>query len=712
MPKQINVALIGNPNTGKTSVFNALTGLNQKVGNYPGITVEKKEGVCKLPKGLKAHIIDLPGTYSLNASSLDENVVIELLLNKKDKDFPDVAVRDFEIILSNDIVYLYLLYSTYFKTVIITDPYHPQQIVSFTVSSETIIDWAFTEDNLCIIHGSWIKIINIVDPINPEIVGEFNGTLNAQWAEAEYILAYNNFIYTTFQCTISGPGGSYWWEQMNTLDISNSSQPTLVNTSLSLLWNRGIFSNNKVYITDGNLHIYDLSDPVYPQLYYTYYSDGNLSDLTIQGNSAYAADGNNGVLKLDITSNPVLIGHYFSEPIQPYITDVKKIGNYAYLIDRYHNLEWGENKFRVIDVSDPFNPFQTYEMDLISASFEVTTGYAYFVTGENNNILKLHIIDVNDPYNPQEIGSVDLEGNYIYDVNLSGNYLYLCIRTGLYILDISNPENPIVFGPHSLSHGAIKSYSFQNFLYVASAGYIDYQDICVYDITDRTSPVLLGSLVLNGRVATDIAAKENYLFVSTWNSQDRLMVIDVSNPNNPQEIIEIYPAGSNSVPWDLSIQNNYLYLSETVYGVRIFNVVDPPNIEEVALYNSDTFRSDASSNLIYAAQGILGLGIVKNDLITNFATEDRLPTSFMLSQNYPNPFNPTTIIKYQVPKISYVSIKVYDVLGNEIAALLNEEKPAGSYEIEFIGNGLTSGIYFYQLRAGNFVETKKMVLLR
>jgi len=92
MSKQINVALIGNPNTGKTSVFNALTGLNQKVGNYPGITVDKKQGTCKLPRGVKAHIIDLPGTYSLNASSLDENVVIELLLNKNDKDFPDVAV--------------------------------------------------------------------------------------------------------------------------------------------------------------------------------------------------------------------------------------------------------------------------------------------------------------------------------------------------------------------------------------------------------------------------------------------------------------------------------------------------------------------------------------------------------------------------------------------------------------------------------------------
>ena len=90
--KNINVALIGNPNTGKTSVFNQLTGLNQQVGNYPGITVEKKIGFCKLTSKIKANILDLPGTYSLNASSIDENVVIELLLNKNDKLFPDVAL--------------------------------------------------------------------------------------------------------------------------------------------------------------------------------------------------------------------------------------------------------------------------------------------------------------------------------------------------------------------------------------------------------------------------------------------------------------------------------------------------------------------------------------------------------------------------------------------------------------------------------------------
>ena len=82
MNKQIKVALIGNPNTGKTSIFNSLTGLKQKTANYPGVTVEKKEGICKLDRGVKAHIYDLPGTYSLNASSMDENKFLSFLKKK------------------------------------------------------------------------------------------------------------------------------------------------------------------------------------------------------------------------------------------------------------------------------------------------------------------------------------------------------------------------------------------------------------------------------------------------------------------------------------------------------------------------------------------------------------------------------------------------------------------------------------------------------
>jgi hypothetical protein len=85
---------------------------------------------------------------------------------------------------------------------------------------------------------------------------------------------------------------------------------------------------------------------------------------------------------------------------------------------------------------------------------------------------------------------------------------------------------------------------------------------------------------------------------------------------------------------------------------------------------------------------------------------------FDLEQNYPNPFNPTTKIKYQIPELSFVTFKIYDVLGNEIVTLVNEEKPAGTYEVEFDGTKLPSGIYFYRMQALNFVETKKMILLK
>jgi hypothetical protein len=88
------------------------------------------------------------------------------------------------------------------------------------------------------------------------------------------------------------------------------------------------------------------------------------------------------------------------------------------------------------------------------------------------------------------------------------------------------------------------------------------------------------------------------------------------------------------------------------------------------------------------------------------------PASYLLQQNYPNPFNPSTKINYSIPAISFITLKVYDVLGNEVATLLNEEKPAGSYEVDFSASGLTSGIYFYKLTAGSFVETKKMLMIK
>jgi hypothetical protein len=88
------------------------------------------------------------------------------------------------------------------------------------------------------------------------------------------------------------------------------------------------------------------------------------------------------------------------------------------------------------------------------------------------------------------------------------------------------------------------------------------------------------------------------------------------------------------------------------------------------------------------------------------------PAFFNLGQNYPNPFNPTPVIRYQLPVTSVVKLVVFDILGREVALLVNERKALGGYDVKFDASGLSSGVYLYRLTAGSFVQTCKMVVLR
>jgi hypothetical protein len=89
-----------------------------------------------------------------------------------------------------------------------------------------------------------------------------------------------------------------------------------------------------------------------------------------------------------------------------------------------------------------------------------------------------------------------------------------------------------------------------------------------------------------------------------------------------------------------------------------------------------------------------------------------LPATFFLSQNYPNPFNPSTIISYELPRVSNVTLRIFNALGQEVALLVNGQKEAGNYQTTWNASNIPSGVYFYRLQAGGYVETKKMVFLR
>ncbi len=150
--------------------------------------------------------------------------------------------------------------------------------------------------------------------------------------------------------------------------------------------------------------------------------------------------------------------------------------------------------------------------------------------------------------------------------------------------------------------------------------------------------------------------------------------------------------------------------------------------------NYEFFINSDTSNALWIVIGIWGnweaprtyyldsLSIrIQEDNPNNLPHDGLVETEFYLHQNYPNPFNPTTTIEYTIPRsvilsgaknLIAVQLKVYDVIGKEVATLVNEEKSVGSYKVEFDGSGLTSGIYFYQLDAGNLSQAKKLLLLK
>ena len=114
------------------------------------------------------------------------------------------------------------------------------------------------------------------------------------------------------------------------------------------------------------------------------------------------------------------------------------------------------------------------------------------------------------------------------------------------------------------------------------------------------------------------------------------------------------------------------------------------------------------------AVGMFYYSVIKYSQSTPTGVEQisEIPETFVLEQNYPNPFNLSTTISFSIPAAGFTSLKVYDVLGNEVATLVKEEKPAGNYEIHFRASSLSSGTYFYKIQAGSFSQSKKMILIK
>lgn len=151
--------------------------------------------------------------------------------------------------------------------------------------------------------------------------------------------------------------------------------------------------------------------------------------------------------------------------------------------------------------------------------------------------------------------------------------------------------------------------------------------------------------------------------------------------------------------YDISLSNPYLQINPSNLHVGD-NIKLKVTISDSSIYNNIDYYPDTSWVVINVLPPILG-------------TETKeICYTYKLEQNYPNPFNPSTIIRYEIPEQTFASLKIYDILGNEVATLANEEKRAGSYEVVFNSTKLSSGVYIYKLQTTKFIQTNKMTLIK
>jgi hypothetical protein len=129
-------------------------------------------------------------------------------------------------------------------------------------------------------------------------------------------------------------------------------------------------------------------------------------------------------------------------------------------------------------------------------------------------------------------------------------------------------------------------------------------------------------------------------------------------------------------------------------------------------YQDMSIKLDGTTIRGWAVANNGGIVMYNGSLIGITNNQNEIPSNYALKQNYPNPFNPTTTIRFSLPKSGVVSLKVYNILGKEVATLVNGNLNPGTYNINWDANGYASGVYFYRLQTGNFVETKKMILLK
>ena len=379
------------------------------------------------------------------------------------------------------------------------------------------------------------------------------------------------------------------------------------------------------------------------------------------------------IISLANPSNPFEIA--FISATQTAWRDIKVHDQYAYVVS-----DGVPEGLQIIDLSQLPDTAtlvnQTLDYFEKSHNIFIDKGFLYAVGTEGGG--GMHILDLSNPVDPIETAYYTASG-FIHDVYVWDDTVVACAGDSYDLVDVSNKNNPHLISVSSPIAGiyAHSGWMTEDKRYFIAAEEFNVRDLIVYDLQDRSTwDVVVPSWQMSGNsLIHNIFILDNYAHVSYY--VDGYVVLDISDPTNPilAGQYDTYPGtdGPFKGAWGV-----YPYLP-----------------------SGFTIVSDIET----------GLYVLKFDIPTAVVDEE-LPISFSLNQNYPNPFNPSTNISFSIPEPGLVTLKVYSILGEEVAELINEFKEAGNYEINFSADNLTTGIYIAKLSAGNNIQTIKMSLLK
>jgi hypothetical protein len=257
---------------------------------------------------------------------------------------------------------------------------------------------------------------------------------------------------------------------------------------------------------------------------------------------------------------------------------------------------------------------------------------------------------------------------------------------------------------------------------------INCGELAILDISNPAYPVIISNFSpsISNHSFNKCDYKNDVLYLSGYSYYQNsygftfIEAISVSDPNNPLFLSRAYSSVTSSGVKGIIVKDDYAY-TLTDFEVKLFDIRDNQNICEVGFYrkNGGGLGSLKFNNDFLYALKYSDLTVLQNSILfpaTDVKDNTYQPGQFSLSQNYPNPFNPETKINYSLPERSLVTLKIFDILGKVVATLVNEERPAGNFTVSFNANNadrnLPSGVYFYRLQAGNYVATKKLMLIK